>query len=266
MFSTKFCLVVLLNSIFSTFAHKTFGLMQVKTRGIVIGSLKYSDSSVIVTVYTQQFGRISYMIYGATKKKSAFRSSFLQPLTLVDIDAWHLPGKEIQRIKDVRVTIPLIGIPFHPVKNAIALFISELLQKALHLSEPDDTLYSFLENAIQILDYSEYGLANFHLIFMIKLARYLGFEPTINVQSTKYFDLLNGVFCEFRPAHIHYMSETEANAFYQLAQCNFDDMGNVMLSRDVRFKLIEDLEQYYRLHISDFRGLNSLPILHELFS
>ena len=254
-----------LKGIFSIFAVKINEFMQVKTRGIVIGSVKYSDSSVIVTVYTQEFGRISYMVYGVAKKKSAFRSSFLQPLTLIDLDVWHVPGKEIQRIKDVRVTVPLTGIPFHPVKNSLALFVAELLQKVLQLSEPDEFLYGFLENAVQILDCAERGLANFHLVFMIRFARYLGFEPDTKIMSGKYFDMLNGVFCDMRPAHVHFMVEAEADAFSRLARCNFDNMHEVILNRELRFRLIADLEQYYRLHIPDFRGLNSLSVFHELF-
>ena len=77
--------------------------------------------------------------------------------------------------------------------------------------------------------------------------------------------MLNGVFCDMRPAHVHFMAEAEADAFSRLARCNFDNMHEVILNRELRFRLIADLEQYYRLHIPDFRGLNSLSVFHELF-
>ncbi|MBN2766792.1 MAG: DNA repair protein RecO [Paludibacteraceae bacterium] len=239
--------------------------MQEKTRGIVMGSLKYSDSSVIVTVYTQKFGRISYMIYGVAKKKSAFRSAFLQPLTLVELDVLHTPGKEIQKIKDVRTTIPLTGISFHPVRNSIALFVAELMLKSLRISEPDNMMYDFLENAIQILDCNEQGLSNFHLIFMIRLARYLGFEPDTLTGTGEYFDMLNATFCVSQPPHIHFMNTESTKAFTELAKCNFDNMHRVSIGRELRYQLINNLEHFYRLHLPDFKGINSLGVLHELF-
>jgi len=101
--------------------------MQVKTTGIVIHSIKYSDSSTIVTVYTRQFGRVSYMVHGVNKKRSVFRAAFLQPLSILELDVIHSPGKEIQRIKDIQLEHPFIDIPYNPVKNALALFLSEML-------------------------------------------------------------------------------------------------------------------------------------------
>ena len=162
--------------------------MQIKTEGIVLHSLKYSDSATIVTVYTVQFGRVSYMVHGVNKKKSKFRAAFLQPLTLVEMDVFHVPGKEIQTIKDIRIAFPFTGIPFHPVKNALALFISEVLFRSLKRAEEDDNLFQFLSNSIRMLDYCEEGLANFHLVFLVKLSRYLGFEPNTDHGQTRYFD------------------------------------------------------------------------------
>lgn len=148
--------------------------MLTKTNGIVLHSIKHNDSSTIITVYTQQFGRVSYLVHGANKKKSVVRASYLQPLSLVEMDVSHIPGKDIQRIKDIRMLHLFTGIPFDAVKNSLAIFISELLFRTLRQTEPDESLFLFLENSILQLDYCEQGIANFHLVFLIKLTRYLG--------------------------------------------------------------------------------------------
>lgn len=239
--------------------------MLIKTSGIVIHSLKYSDNSNIVTIYTTQFGRTTYMVHAVNKKKSKFRAAFLQPLSIVEMNVYHQPNKNIQTIKDVNIVYPFTGIPYNPVKNLLALFIAEVLYRALKTSEPDDELFNFIQNSIQALDCCEDGLANFHLVFMMKLCLYLGFSPNREGNNLKYFDLENGVFVAEKPLHKHYLDEELTFYFLKILHTDYIEMKNIILNRNIRLKLIESLIDYYKLHIPDFKGLKSLAVLHELF-
>lgn len=239
--------------------------MQIKTSGIVLHATKHTDSSTIISVYTQQFGRVSYLVHGVNKKKSVVRAAFLQPLSIVAIDVLHTPGRDIQRMKDIRMKHQFNAIPFDPVKNSLALFISEMLFRVLRQTEPDESLFLFLENSIQQLDYCEAGIANFHLVFLIKLSRYLGFEPNRDDEQTKYFDLLNGVFLQQKPLHTHYLTPEISEQFNKVLDVDYSSMQNLSLSRATRAKLLEIMIEYYRLHIPEFHGLNSLSVLQSLF-
>lgn len=239
--------------------------MQVKTRGIILHTLKYSDSASIVTTYTEQFGRTAYMVHGIYKKKSACRAALVQPLTLVELDVFHTPGKDLQRIKDIQINFQFNGIPFNPVKNSIALFLSEILFRILRQQEPDESLFLFLENSIQQLDCCENGISNFHLVFLLKLTRYLGFEPNRDEENFRYFDLMNGVFLEEKPLHTHYTLQDVSNDFSDLLNADYQNMQDLIFTRERRAKLLESLIEYYKLHIPDFHGLHSLDILHSLF-
>lgn len=239
--------------------------MQEKTTGIVLHSIKYSDSASIVTVYTRLFGRVSYMVHGVNKKKSVCRAALMQPLSIVEMDVFHSTGKDLQRIKDMRIGYPFTGIPYDPIKNAVALFLSEMLFRTLRQTEPDESIFLFLENSIQQLDCSEAGMANFHLIFLMKLTRYLGFEPNKDEASVRYFDLLNGVFLREKPQHAHVLDEEFTDDFLSLLQADYSNMESLHLSRYKRTKLLESLVEYYKLHIPDFKVLHSLAVLHSLF-
>jgi len=239
--------------------------MQVKTTGIVLHSIKFSDSATIVTMYTRQFGRVSYMVHGVNKKKSVFRTAYLQPLSILEMDVFHTPGKDIQRIKDIQIGYPFTGIPFDPVKNAVALFISEMLFRTLRQTEPDESVFLFLENSIQQLDCCEDGIANFHLLFLIKLTRYLGFEPNSDEEKTTYFDLMNGVFKKEKPLHLHFLMPDDSADFAALLHADYSSMQLMNFSRSKRLKLLESMVEYYRLHIPDFHGLHSLEVLQSLF-
>lgn len=239
--------------------------MQVKTIGIVLHTTKYSDTSTIINVCTRHFGRVAYMVYGVNKKKSVVRAAFLQPLSIVEMDVLHIPGKNIQQIKDMRMKYTFTGIPFDPVKNSLALFLSEMLFRTLSQTEPDDIMFQFLENSIQQLDCCEVGISNFHLVFLIKLTRYLGFEPNNENLQINYFDLMNGVFQNNQPQHPHFLSREITEKFSELLNSDFSTMHKVILSRNIRLKLLEGIIDYYRLHIPGFHGVHSLEILQSLF-
>lgn len=239
--------------------------MQIKTAGIVLHSIKHTDSSTIITVYTEEFGRISYMVHGANKKKAVVRAAFLQPLSIVEMDVFHSPGRDIQRIKDIRIEHPFSGIPFNPVKNSLALFLSEVLYRTLRQTEPDENMFLFLKNSIQLLDCCEAGIANFHLIFLLRLTQYLGFEPNQTETDCKYFDLMNGVFRNEKPPHIHFLQPEVTTAFSQVLQADFGSMHELIYTRENRVLLLKGIIDYYRLHIPEFQKLHSLDVLQSLF-
>jgi DNA repair protein RecO (recombination protein O) len=240
--------------------------MQIKTSGIVLHSVRYSDSANIITMYTRQFGRVAYMVYGVNKKKSVCRAALLQPLSLVEMDVFHVPGKDIQRIKEMRIEYPFTGIPYDAFKNAIALFVSEVLFRTLRQTEYDENLYLFLENSIQQLDCCADGISNFHLVFLLKLTRYLGIEPNRDPDAkTTYFDLLNGTFLVEKPLHSHYVMPEIADDIAALLQTNYANMHNLTFSRKRRMEILEATIEYFKLHVTDFHNLFSLNVLKNLF-
>ena len=239
--------------------------MLEKTSGIVLHSIKYTDSTTIITVYTRQFGKVSYMVHGINKKKSVNPAAFLQPLSLVEMDVYHIPGKNIQRSKEMRMEHPFTGIPFDPVKNALALFLSEVLYRTLRQTEPDENLYLFLENSILQLDYSEKGIPNFHLVFLLKLTRYLGFEPNHDDEKVNYFDLMNGVFLNEKPIHAHFTVPEVSADLIRVLNADYSTMHDLSFSRARRANLLQSIVEYYQLHNPDFHGLHSLPVLQSLF-
>lgn len=239
--------------------------MQVRTSGIVLHSIKYTDSSTIITVYTRQFGRVSYMVHGVNKKKSSCRAALLQPLSIVEMNVFHTPGKDIQRIKEMRLEYQFSDIPFNPIKNSVALFLSETLFRTLRQTEPDENLFLFLENSIQQLDCCEAGIQNFHLVFLIKLSRHLGFEPNKEETNGKYFDLMNGVILNEKPLHVHFLLPEMTLDFISVLNTDYSNMDKLIFTREKRTNLLKSMVEYYRLHIPEFHSLHSLAVLQSLF-
>lgn len=240
--------------------------MQAKTTGIILHQVKYSDSQSIVSIYTREFGRMSYMVRGANRKKSATRSALLQPLSIVEIDVSHNPKKDIQSIKDIRIAIPFYHIPYDPVKNGLALFMTELLQKTLKHSENDKELYNFIENSVCQLDKCEEGIGNFHLVFMAGLARRLGFAPDmLNGNGYKFFDMMNGIFERSQPLHAHFLEGKQAETFKSIMELDYDCLNSLPMNRIQRAGVLTNFVEYYKLHLTDFQSLHSIEVMHKLW-
>jgi DNA repair protein RecO (recombination protein O) len=240
--------------------------MLQKTQGIVLHAVKYSDNSSIVSIYTRSFGRVGYVFHQKKGKTSAGKSALMQALTLVEIDVYHNPKKSLQHIKDVRVTYPYRHIPFNAEKNAVACFISEVLYKILRQPEADELLFDFIVNSLQFFDNQENKFANFHLVFLTKLTRFLGFAPSSRYETNAaFFDLLNGIFVAQKPQHQHFMEGTEADIFNQLLNCNFETMNEIPLSHKTRNSLIDSILEFYKIHTPEFTTVKSLSVLQMLF-
>ena len=195
--------------------------MLVTTRAIVLRSVKYSDKATAVTVFTRDFGRASVVAYGVSGKKSGGKAALLQPLSLVELTMTHHPGKDMQQLRDIRSELNLPGISAHPVKNAIAFFVAELLYKSLRQQQEESSLFDFLQYALEWLNESQGNVADFHLILMCKLTRYLGFEPNMEAENAAWFDLLNGCFVAQQPLHAHCVKPGIVPGFRELLKCSF---------------------------------------------
>lgn len=241
-------------------------VMFCTTRGIVLHSIPYKDTSAIIYMYTEAFGRASYMVSRRRSKKSPLVKSLFIPLSVLDLEVEHLNKREIHRIKEARVCLPLQEILCDPIKNVLALFLSEFLFRVVKETEPDPRLFCFLYDSIQVLECAGKGVANFHLVFLLRLLRYLGIFPNIeNRRAGYYFDMLNSVFTVDQPAHPHFLGKEDTEVFARLLKMSYENMSLYVFSRQERVRIIQKILEYYHLHLPDFAEIKSLAVLQSLF-
>ena len=234
------------------------------TRAIALNHLRYGDNSLIVHLYTESMGRQTVFAKGALGKKSQLRAAFFQPLHLLETHLHHRENRQMQRLSNVSLHIPFQNIPFDPVKNAIAMFIAEVLHKTLKEEEPNPAMFDFLLHAIQTLDLNERGTANFHLVFLVRYSRYLGFFPNTEQSSdSAWFDAQKGRFVS-APAHSSPPSEYNS-LLRRLFDMSFNDLDRLKINRDQRNWLAEYLLNYYSTHFVNFGKLTSHGVLRSVF-
>jgi DNA repair protein RecO (recombination protein O) len=240
--------------------------MLQKTIGIVLHTLKYNDTSNIVDIYTELCGRISFLVPASRTRTAAVKPVLFQPLSIIALEAQFRTSSNLYRIKEVKA-YPFRSIPYHPHKSAIALFLAEFLYRVVKEEGENRPLFAYLKHSIEWLDECEAYFANYHLVFLMRLTRFLGLYPNLDdYHQGDYFDLLNAGFTSLRPCkHAFYVDPEESFRLTRLMRMNYDTMHLFSMNRAERARCLVIISDYYRLHIPGFHDLKSLAILQELF-
>ncbi|PHN01739.1 DNA repair protein RecO [Flavilitoribacter nigricans] len=240
--------------------------MLLKTRGIVFRAIKYSETSLIVDIYTEARGLRKYIVSGVRKAKSSVSAGLFQVMSLVEIVAYEREGKDLNRLKEIRPAYIFTGIPFDLRKGAVGLFMAEVARKTIRESEENPSLFDFFFRSFQHLDQTDQPVVNLHLHFMLELSTFLGFTPGgDHTEETPYFDLQEGVFVGETGSHPYFLEESLAVYLYQLLESSMESSHGVKIGREERRKLLLNLLDYYRLHLEGFPEINAHLILQEVF-
>jgi DNA repair protein RecO (recombination protein O) len=242
-----------------------------KTKGIVLRTVKYGETSMIVDIYTELFGRQSYIINGirVSSKKGMGRANLFQHAAILDLEVYHNELKSLQRIKEFKWGYLYKNIFFDVLKNSVALFMIELFQKCLKQPEANAGLFYFAEDAFIKLDESRDAiLANYALYFSLHLASFFGLRIDDNYsEKNDILDLQEGFFVSERPGHDYYLDNKFSFATSQLLKTmQPEELGEIRLNKEARGILLNAYQNFFALHMQDFGTMRSLPVLQELLA
>ncbi len=239
--------------------------MLLPTKAIVLQVTKYSDSSVIINLLTKERGRISVMLYGIRNKKQSKLIAF-QPLYLLDVIIDVKDNRNIQVLKEYKLSPPLFNISSDPIKITMAMFLAELLNKCLKEETPDNNTFDFINTSINIFEELEEGIGLFHLAFLIKFSRYLGFCPAQGKGDFKFFDFKLNKEVNEKPYHNFFITHTNLILIHKLLNCQYNELYNLKLSIDERNNLLDSVVLMYEVYIINFSGIKSFDVLKQVFT
>ena len=240
--------------------------MLVKTEAIVLHAIKYGETRIIADLFTRSAGRQSFIISLPKSQKGRLKKQFFQPMTLIEVEYDLRPRSQLQKLLDTRLSVAYASIPFSAEKLAISLFTAEFLYYALRSEQRNEPLFAYISDSMQWLDMVESGFANFHLTFLMRMSRFLGFYPNLgHYVEGCVFDLRAACFSSQAPVHRDWLPPGEARVIHQLMRMDYPTMHLFKLSRQDRGRITEVIIYYYRLHIPQFPELRSLSVLQELW-
>ena len=240
--------------------------MLTKTQAIVLHAFKYGESRLIVDVFTRQAGRLSFIVTLSRSAKGQTKKQLFQPMSILNMEFDLRPRAQLQKMGDVQLAYAYTSVPFHPSKLSISLFVAEFLYHALKGEQQNEPLFDYVRFSMEWLDSCQTSVANFHLVFLMRLSRFLGFYPNLEGwQEDSCFDLRAGVFCREVPLHRDFLMPDEAARMEVLMRMDYPTMHLFRMSHLDRQRLLEIAISYYRLHLPDFPELKSLAVLQEIY-
>lgn len=241
---------------------------MITSHGVILHAFRYNDSQLIVNIYTEQAGMIPFFINRVRARKGrGVHASEWQPLSLVEVTWAATDRKALQRPAELSLWHPWRTIPFQPYKMTMALFLGEFLYYALRHEMQNPALFDYMTHSLAWLDESEEHYANFHVVFLLRLTRFLGFYPNVeHWHAGQFFDMQNATFTDQRPLHDQYIEPAEAALVPKFMRMDMRKMRAVGLNGAVRRRALELIVEFYRLHVAEFPDIKSLDILAEVFA
>lgn len=237
--------------------------MITKTKAIVFKNFKYGEDSLICKCFTQEHGLLSFFLKGINKKnKTSIKKSQFELMNNLSVIYNYKPNSNFKFFKEVKINYMYVDIPFNIYKNAILIFISEILINCIKNESPDKSLFFFLEKSLFVLDTSK-RVNNFVIIFLLNLSKYLGFYPNVN-SSGNYFNLYNGTF-ENQKSDNYSVNEFNSIIIKKFLGMNFEQSEEMRIKNETRSEIISTLIKYFEAHSHGFKKPKSLDILYEIF-
>ncbi len=237
-----------------------------KTRGIVLHTTKYGESSLVVHCYTEQSGRQSYMVKGVRKSRKQNRSNLFQPLFILDFEVYHKESRELQMVSEVSRAFPLHSIPYDLTKSTQAIFMAEIIYRVVREEEPYPMLAHFLISTIRYMDALSEPLADYHIIFMFQLSRYLGFYPQKSPgEEFRYFDLANGRFESYPGDPDVQLDRMTSLLWNRYMSTDYQHVVELEFNSGQRKLILDQLLRFYKYHVEGMGEIRSLEILHDFF-
>ena len=231
---------------------------------IVLHTFRYGESGHIVQVLAREHGLLSCMVKG--RRRSPLPPVLMQPLSLVEVVMDVRPNRQFQFLRESAPLALYDGIAGNPAKNAMALFLCEILCRALRESPADVRLFDFVADSVAVLNRVERGVATFHLVFLIKMTYFLGYFPNLSdFHAGVLFDMENSSFVDVQ-TNVHTLDVAQTEVFAQLMRMDYANMYLFALSGAQRSDILDKILTYYRLHLPDFGEVKSFEVLRQLFA
>lgn len=245
--------------------------MTNKTKGIVLRTVKYGDTSLIAHIYTEMFGLQSYIINAVrtNSKKGPGKANLFQPGSILELLVYHNEQRNLQRIKEFKWAFLYKGLLFDVIKNSVMLYMVELVYKLIKQPESNADLYHFLEDALLHLDEAPMHVtANYPLFFSLQLPAFFGFQVSDQYSTTNsYLDLREGEFVRERPLHGQYLDGHLSYLTSQLLKARHpSDLMDIRIHRDERKILLHSFQTFFSLHVPEFGLMKTVPVLEAVLS
>ncbi len=238
-----------------------------KTEAIMLSTAKYGDNKLIINTYTRECGRMAFAVTIPATRNKASALPYCQPLFQNEIEYTGTSTPTgIHRASRITPGHTYMTIPFDQAKMSVVMFLAEILTKTLTYSEKNDDMYDYIATSLRLLDDRDFKGSNFHIKFLMQLAKYMGFYPANRYSEYRpCFDLSRSMFVENKLGVKHLITPPYGLIFSQMLDKDFISCEAITLNGNSRSYLLEKVLDYYRYHFETLDNIKSLEVLQQIF-
>ena len=239
--------------------------MLITTNAIVLSKIKYKDNDLIVKCYTQELGVVSFLLRGVlSSKKGPVKAAYFQLLSQLELVVIYKNTRTLQAVKEIKLSEQYSSLHSNILKSSIVMFLAEVLSNTLNEEEENLNLFTYIKTTLLWLDtHTEYS--NFHLLFLLKLTKYLGFYPEELNSDYNFFNLNDGKF-ELKEQTKYSISGENLTLLKKLLGITFDALSTIKISSRQRQSFLSMILLYFELHLGSFKTPKSLQIFNQVFN
>lgn len=246
--------------------------MMLTTQGLVLHTTKYGETSLIAKIFTRELGLCSYIVKGVRTTKGRTKQNLLHPLSHLELTVYNNSKRDLQYIKEMRSATHYNNINNDGKKMAMLFFMDEVLYKSLKEAEQNQPLFDYVVAQLDKLDNSA-NVSSMPISFLLETAHHLGIEPLDNYSTQEpLFNLKEG---RFQAVPSKFATVTNPNYTYFLDGASSTNIHNCLISAksgvpslhltaSQRSNTLNNLLEYYHVHLSDFRNFTSHQVLHDV--
>lgn len=235
--------------------------MYTSVTGIALRTIRHSDRNSILSLWTAELGRISVAVPADKGKRASRTRALTMPLSPVCAEVDVRPDRSIYNFRELRPALLTTGISCDPAKTMTALLLADFLEVSLRDMQPDRLMTAFMLESIAAFDaMSKAAAVNFHIYFLLRIARFLGIEPDWSEAGTL-FDLREGSFKASAPLHGQFLDEAATTALRAFSRMNTRNLARYRLTTTQRRDILGKILLYYSIHHRPVLSLPSLEIM-----
>jgi len=238
-------------------------LKTFQSTGIIFRRIKYSETSLIVEIFTREKGIRSFIFSGVRKAKAKVSAAMIDHMNIVNILAYDKDNDKLARVNEIHLEYPYRNITTDVIKSSLGIFLLEITRDCIQEKESNPELFDFIVQWYKYLDSAEHQLSCFHLMYLLGLSRFLGFEPMNDFDEDlrTQFNLIDGNFVHVSNTSKYLVPVNRSIFIRQLLEANMQQLEYIRIPKEIRDELLKDIIKFYRLHVENFREPKSLPVI-----
>ena len=218
--------------------------MLLSSKGLVLKVFPYSNTSVICNIFTDDYGKLTFIVKGIRKPKKPLLS-ILQPFNLIELQYYYKKDRGIQLIKEADIVISFEKLRQDFSTIIIGSTILNIINKIFEKEYSNDIIFRLIYKTLNKLSDNNENNKIFFIFFIFHLNKQLGFMPDSNEIKNRIKDK-GGLFLE------------------QINETHIDELLNNDVDADLLKQTYQFLIFFMKHHIHSMGNIQGLDQLEKL--